>query len=83
MLKNLIKIYFAKGFVGPYYKGIAGKLRFIWESIIYRTEIIMVATPLSIKTPPNRADAKIEIRFIDEYKYVRFFKSLSEELSEI
>lgn len=36
-----------RGFVGPHYSGLLGKFRFLGESVLYRNEFILTATPRS------------------------------------
>jgi ribosomal protein S18 acetylase RimI-like enzyme len=50
------------GFEGPYYRGIPGKARFLFESIAWRTEIVFVATPESFAAvrPLKGADLRLD-----------------------
>ena len=67
MFSKLSKIYKSKGFVGSHYTGLVGKLRFIWESLVYHTEIVMVATPESLRELPVDARTSIMIRLYENY----------------
>ncbi len=42
-----------KGFVGPYYSGVRGKLRFAFESLVVRRELAFVLERADFRTPPE------------------------------
>lgn len=50
-----------KGFVGPYYAGARGKLRFLLESTVARQEIIFVASPESFAAAPSPSGPPLEL----------------------
>lgn len=53
MLDDLRARLRGKGFTGPRYRGIAGKLRFLAESTLWRHELIFCATPGTLAPPPS------------------------------
>lgn len=67
MLKNLARKYSNKGFVGPKYHGLTGKLRFIFQNFISHRENIYYFDRRFQKEPFPNNDTKLTIRLIFSY----------------
>lgn len=71
MTLRWIDVYRKRGFVGPRYRGILGKLRFAIEHLVKRTDVVSVATPesfLAVAPPPGPS---IEVHWIDSPEGLR------------
>jgi RimJ/RimL family protein N-acetyltransferase len=68
-----------KGFDGPYYRGLRGKLRFALESTVGRREIILMATPETFANAAVPGGPKLELhpvrKFADFEPFRRAFEA--------
>jgi ribosomal protein S18 acetylase RimI-like enzyme len=75
LIRNLAAKLRKKGFVGPYYAGLCGKLRFLVESTVYRKELVFVATPDTFRTVPRPRDPGLELHPIRAFADLEPFRS--------
>lgn len=68
-----------KGFVGPYYAGARGKLRFLLESTVARQEIIFVATPESFSAVPAPSGPPLVLHPVGAFEDFEPFRAQVEE----
>lgn len=64
-----------KGFVGPRYEGMRGKLRFLLESIVWRREIVFAATPESFRAVPHPGGPALEFHLARRFDDLERFRS--------
>ena len=55
-----------KGFVGPHYRGVAGKARMAWEHWVFRTDVISMANRFSIDSVPEPEGPALTLRIVDD-----------------
>jgi RimJ/RimL family protein N-acetyltransferase len=55
-----------RGFVGPRFDGIAGKLRFAYQQLVGHHEIVLMAEPRTF-LPEHEASPELELRFIQAW----------------
>lgn len=56
-----------KGFEGPFYSGVQGKIRFLIESTVARSELIFVANPGSFAAVASPASPAIELHGVRSF----------------
>ena len=73
-LSILCKKFKVKGFVGPTYAGLVGKIRLAWEEYVMRTDVVFVTTRSILKKALiSEINNPLEVRFImnpDELKMI-------------
>lgn len=67
MLGELARKIARKGFVGPQYRGVLGKARFAFESVVARKDFLFVATPESFAAVPAPAAGPLELHTISSF----------------
>lgn len=68
-----------RGFVGPRYTGIVGKLRLLHQHWLVRTDVVLIATPEGKNRPPKEANPSVSLLLVKEYvnfeQYIPEFES--------
>lgn len=61
-IKKLVEAARVKGFVGPYYRGVRGKVRMLREKWLVRHDVVSVATSESVKSvvPPKELELRLK-----------------------
>lgn len=78
MLRSLARKWATKGFDGPFYAGVRGKIRFLIESTVIRSEIIFTATPASFGAVAPPAGPPIELLRATSFAQLEPFRTAFE-----
>ncbi|HEX6750638.1 MAG TPA: GNAT family N-acetyltransferase [Longimicrobium sp.] len=63
-----------KGFTGPRYVGLAGKLRFLAESTLWRRELVFAATPAGFAAAPRPQGPPLELHRVRTFAEMERFR---------
>lgn len=74
MIRDLFRRAKHTGFTGPYYDGVIGSARFVWESIVARNELIMAATPESVARVSARHDPDLTLHHIHQFSDLKPYR---------
>ena len=75
MLRSLARKISSKGFEGPFYSGVRGKLRFAIESTLARSDLIFIATPESFAAVAPATQPRILLFHTRSFDDVEQFRS--------
>lgn len=75
MFGSLLEKARKKGFAGPRYEGLRGKLRFLAESTVRRRELVFVATPESVAGVPAPEGPPLELHRIRAFGDLEPFRA--------
>jgi len=64
-----------RGFDGPFYQGVRGKLRFVAESTVVRSELFFVCTPESFAAAPRPSGPPLELHAVDRFADLAPFRA--------
>ena len=74
-LRALLKRIKGAGFEGPFYRGIRGKARFIFETLAWRTEFIFVGTEESLVSARVSQQLALSLRPITSFSALEHFRA--------
>jgi ribosomal protein S18 acetylase RimI-like enzyme len=78
MLGGILARIRRRGFDGPFYRGVRGKLRFVAESTVARSEIVFVCTPESFAAAPRPTGPSLELHPVERYADLEPFRAALE-----
>ena len=78
-LGSLLARFQKTGFEGPFYRGVRGKARFLFESIAWRTEFIFAGTRESFASVRAPASTPVTLTQVTSFEELEIFRSQLEE----
>ncbi len=75
MIRDAVTRLRTRGFDGPFYQGFRGKLRFVAESTVARTEFLFLCTPGSFAAASRPSGPPLELHPIDLFEDLEPFRA--------
>jgi hypothetical protein len=73
MLIKAVRRASSRGLVGPSYRGISGKLRNIWQSLVWRDEIVSIFVA-GMRLPSEPAGPALDIVIVERFEQLDAFR---------
>ena len=74
MLRTVIDRIAKRGFEGPFYAGVRGKARFLFESVVGRTELVFAATPQTFEKVEVSDTERLQLQTVSDFKELAPFR---------